>query len=531
MAFASRTLLACVSFLFVLSLGANGHAAGVRGDAKKSEQQDAVMEKSEQDIAETAEMLTKAGTALSKTGNDLGASGNAASAEAIRAMGAAIRAMGEALNATSSVLTTPPVPAPIPGSASVSASTAVTAPTLVPNSVETPKKDPSSNASHSSPFAELPVPAASSIFPASTSETGIHDGQSALAWQANASYSASAPEKFLLVDKSLQRMSIFEKDVPPVAALRYGCSTGQLTGDKIVRNDKRTPEGVYFVEKRIPYKLDKVRYGGIGFALNYPNPVDKLRKKTGHGIWIHGRGYRLPPQDTSGCVALNLAQIQELVPLLHPNLPVVIADSVQYPDSAAQKAQALPAEAVSNKLVELSKEWNDAWQSRSPNFFKFYDAESYTASKSGEFTAFRQQKERIFCGEPWIHITQGDVAVLQGTGYWVSFFPQLYRSSRLTNQGTRRLYWMPNEQGEFHIVGMEWNDEQVTADMKARYLSAYTQRIWEFLSKEKPEIAALSDAERQAWRIDMRRYGFVVVSPAGERIKIMPNDKGWKIGQ
>lgn len=49
------------------------------------------------------------------------------------------------------------------------------------------------------------------------------------------------------------------------------------------------------MEYKIASGLDFKEYGGIAYTLNYPNPVDKLRGKTGHGIWIHSKGLGIEP--------------------------------------------------------------------------------------------------------------------------------------------------------------------------------------------------------------------------------------------
>jgi murein L,D-transpeptidase YafK len=50
--------------------------------------------------------------------------------------------------------------------------------------------------------------------------------------------------------------------------------------------------------------LDYEKYGYEAYTLNYPNPIDKLRRKTGYGIWIYGRGVPITPNLTGGCVCL-----------------------------------------------------------------------------------------------------------------------------------------------------------------------------------------------------------------------------------
>ncbi len=142
-------------------------------------------------------------------------------------------------------------------------------------------------------------------------------------WRANV-YNEGLPSHLVAVDKNRQTFLFFEKKSPLKLKYSFPCVTGQLAGDKQELNDLRTPEGIYFVEYKIASGLDFREYGGIAYTLNYPNPVDRLRGKTGHGIWIHSKGFGLVP--TRGCVAIGLKEIDMVGPRLTPGTAVVLAE-------------------------------------------------------------------------------------------------------------------------------------------------------------------------------------------------------------
>ena len=127
------------------------------------------------------------------------------------------------------------------------------------------------------------------------------------------------------VDKSRQRFFLMEKG----KARDYLCTTGQAQGDKQVRGDLKTPEGVYFVVRKRTEWLDFEEYGGEAYILDYPNPVDRLRGKTGSGIWVHSRGRAITPFESRGCVVLNLKDIAEVGPELKRGTPVLIGERVE----------------------------------------------------------------------------------------------------------------------------------------------------------------------------------------------------------
>ena len=253
-------------------------------------------------------------------------------------------------------------------------------------------------------------------------------------WQASL-YNEGLPTHLVAVDKKRQTFMFFEKKSPLKLKYTYPCTTGQLTGDKQSLNDLRTPEGIYFVEYKIASGLDFKEYGGIAYTLNYPNPVDRLRGKTGHGIWIHSKGFGIEPLATRGCVAIGLKEIDEVGPQLIPGTAVVLAEKMD------ETAQPRPDTGTAQELRRLMQNWSTAWASRSVKMFDYYDPEAYSKAMTENFVAFRQNKERLFKSLQFIKIFNRKINVLEGPGYWVTWSEQLYTASNLSTEGVRRLYW------------------------------------------------------------------------------------------
>lgn len=322
-------------------------------------------------------------------------------------------------------------------------------------------------------------------------------------WKA-AVYDTGVPSSLVAVDKGRQLFYLYEKKSPLKLKYSYPCTTGQVPGDKQVINDLRTPEGVYFVEYKIASGLDFKEYGGIAYTLNYPNPVDKLRGKTGHGIWIHSKGFGIVPRDTRGCVAIGLQEIDQVGPLLKPGTPVVLAESVPTEQIPAQDP------GLARHLRMRMEQWTRAWASRSPKLFEFYDAEAYTKAMPESFAAFRANKERLFRMLAWINIFNREVHVLQGPGYWVTWSEQFYRASNLSTEGIRRLYWQQGKDKKFRIVGMEWTPRDL--GMRADYLKGKL-----VAAAETPAGDAASEAPT-APRLDMPEApeGAAAVQPPQE---------------
>jgi murein L,D-transpeptidase YafK len=283
----------------------------------------------------------------------------------------------------------------------------------------------------------------------------------------------------LAVDKSSQQLYLVTGDTPLRIAASYVCTTGQVKGDKRARGDLKTPEGVYFIVNHLSSGLDYTLYGNEAYPLNYPNPVDKLRRKTGYGIWLHGRGEQISPLQTQGCIALNNGDLSSLGKFLQPGTPVTLTETYHQRETApAQDA------ATINLLRTRVTDWAKTWSARSLKLFDFYDKDAYSIAQEEPFAVFQKQKERLFRTLPWIKTTVSEIQILPGPGYWVTWFYQEYSAPNLSTQGVRRLYWQQNKGGEWKIVGMEWIPGTTTS----------------LLLAEKPFPAA-------AERIDERREG------------------------
>ncbi|MDR2801414.1 MAG: L,D-transpeptidase family protein [Desulfovibrio sp.] len=271
------------------------------------------------------------------------------------------------------------------------------------------------------------------------------------AWDAVIADHHANPAYLFAVDKSRQKLAFFEKRSPFRLSRVFICTTGQKKGDKEVEGDLKTPEGVYFVVRRIGGGLDFTKYGQEAFTLNYPNPMDRLRGKTGSGIWIHGRGEPLVPLQTEGCVAMNNGDLSGLRRLLLPGTPVALTQSLSVrPEGMLEQSLAV------RQLEQKVKGWAEAWSDRSGKYFDFYDEQAYSQAQDEPFSAFRSNKERLFKVLPWIRTAVSDIQILQGPGYWVTWFLPDYTAPNLSPRGVRRLYWGKNDSGEFKILGMEW---------------------------------------------------------------------------
>ncbi|WP_167590572.1 L,D-transpeptidase family protein [Oceanidesulfovibrio indonesiensis] len=297
-------------------------------------------------------------------------------------------------------------------------------------------------------------------------------GRTEKGWTARIVGHTAGPSLLIGVSKKNQQLYLFQQKSPLSLKETFVCTTGELEGDKYIEGDLKTPEGVYFTERRLDSGLDPDLYGKLAYTLNFPNPVDRLKGKTGSGIWIHGRGHALVPRETKGCVALYDPDMAQLEPHLDVGLPVVIAEDL---DWRAGDSTAPPPE----NLEVLVKQWALAWQAKSEHFFEFYDSEKFSKAHRTPFKAFRDHKENLFNRLPWIQVAANDVVVVPGPDYWVTAFSQYYRSPHLTSAGVKRLYWQKDEDGALRIVGREFRegDAELARSLEQEYLRQVTAEM------------------------------------------------------
>lgn len=165
----------------------------------------------------------------------------------------------------------------------------------------------------------------------------------------------------IAIDASRSRLYLFENQSPPGSTegltappkLKllgdFYISVGLSGIEKSVEGDKRTPLGVYYITSTLnPDSLPDL-YGVGALPINYPNPLDQARGKTGSGIWLHGtprEQFVRAPQASDGCVVLSNPDLERLLTTVRiRTTPVVIASELQWvrPESQQAERQAFEA--------------------------------------------------------------------------------------------------------------------------------------------------------------------------------------------
>ncbi|MBF0204271.1 MAG: L,D-transpeptidase family protein [Desulfamplus sp.] len=145
----------------------------------------------------------------------------------------------------------------------------------------------------------------------------------------------------IVVEKDSQTIRVYtSKNGVYLKALETACSTGEVDGPKMLKGDKKTPEGIYFFKQAHEDRFLTPIYGKRAFTTDYPNFFDRLRGRTGSAIWIHGTNKILKPMDSNGCVAMNNDDVVKLDSyIVLDETPIIIMDRVDYVSHEANITQ------------------------------------------------------------------------------------------------------------------------------------------------------------------------------------------------
>lgn len=127
----------------------------------------------------------------------------------------------------------------------------------------------------------------------------------------------------ILVYKSKREMYLLHGDK---VLKEYKIHLGsEPVGQKHVSGDGRTPEGLYYINRRNP----KSEYY-LSLGISYPTPAqaksaEEAGENPGGDIFIHGAGDQKRKGDwTAGCIAVSNKQIEQIYPMVQKGTPILI---------------------------------------------------------------------------------------------------------------------------------------------------------------------------------------------------------------
>jgi murein L,D-transpeptidase YafK len=238
----------------------------------------------------------------------------------------------------------------------------------------------------------------------------------------------------MICQKNMKNMEVYDTSTRQ-KLFSTSVFTGKNNGDKQREGDLKTPIGAYMLEQKIT-KLDPF-YGPLAITTNYPNIYDKVRGKTGSGIWIHG----LPNDEqrdkfTKGCIALDNKKIKKLDKTINIDNSVLLISE--------HKFKSASKEDISIILSDIYK-WKYAWsKSDISSYLSFYD-EEFKRSNGQELDEFKRYKKRIFQRKEDKKIKFSNINIIpypndKDKKLYKVVMDELYKTNSYKFEGKKELY-------------------------------------------------------------------------------------------
>lgn len=260
---------------------------------------------------------------------------------------------------------------------------------------------------------------------------------------------AAGQPHVIVVDTSKNRLYVYANDGGrPRYVTDFYTSLGKKGVEKQRQGDQKTPIGVYKViaaREKLPDF-----YGPGAYPLDYPNEWDRLHKRDGNGIWLHGtppETYSRPPWATDGCIVLTNEDFRKLGKYIDVNrTPVVIGQSIEWRDPKAWQAER-------DAFLASFGKWRADWESRDLNRYLAHYSPAFR-SETRDLATWKAQKRKVNAGKQWIKVGVKDLSVFSypGSAHTIMVtFEQDYRSNNLSNRVVKRQFWT-REGGDWRIV-------------------------------------------------------------------------------
>lgn len=263
----------------------------------------------------------------------------------------------------------------------------------------------------------------------------------------------------LIVSKNEGKLYLYLNKKQPKIIKTYNVTTGKAFGRKKNVGDKKTPEGVYFTDKFLDLNYFKqkgqvAKYGGFAVSLSYPSPVDRIYKRNGSGIWIHGtdKNDRISKlRDSKGCIVAENKFVQELSKFVLTGItPVII-----YEKAPKNISFQLP-----HKLKLLMNSWKMTWETKNIDAFgNFYSKDFYRFKTRENKIKFINKKKYLSKRYKKISVKIGRAAFYSSEYYSVVQFEQRYQSDQYSSSGIKTLYFV-KEKGKYKIISETFLDYQ-----------------------------------------------------------------------
>ncbi|MBF0625073.1 MAG: L,D-transpeptidase [Magnetococcales bacterium] len=264
-------------------------------------------------------------------------------------------------------------------------------------------------------------------------------------------YLAKQQTHAIIVDLSKSRLYLFERNRGrPEMVGNYYISSGRNGADKTQAGDKRTPVGLYFITDYLPGRDLPDLYGIGALPINYPNEWDRLNRRSGYGIWLHGtptETYSRPPRSSDGCVVLTNQDFQTLGEAVGIGTPVMITNTLDWLDPREWKGQL-------EWFLARIDQWHKDWTSRNPERVLRHYSQAFQ-NGTFDYSGWSRHVRLLFQQGAGEEDAFSDMSVL---GYpadlpmVVVTYTTRKRGADLRGHAMRRQYWRQESDDAWKIV-------------------------------------------------------------------------------
>ncbi len=224
-------------------------------------------------------------------------------------------------------------------------------------------------------------------------------------------------------------------------------SIGKNGYGKEVEGDKLTPIGVYrltsFLEDA---NLDDF-YGDGAYPMNYPNAHDRLLKRTGHGIWLHGlpkNTNQRPLLDSDGCVVIDNPSLQSLANYIKTGSTYIVLseEDIQWSPVSDTKQRTAA-------LAQSFESWRKDWESKSNSAYLSHYADNFSDLNRNK-KSWSTYKSMVNNGKTFINVETSRTSFIadpRDASLVTVRFYQRYRSNNHNWNGWKEQLWQETDAG------------------------------------------------------------------------------------
>ena len=262
----------------------------------------------------------------------------------------------------------------------------------------------------------------------------------------NTTYGYFGSKKHLIIaNKSKKNTQIYKiQNHNPLLQKTLPSLYGSTDGDKQIEGDLKTPVGLYDFLAKLEGKHGKLadKYGPYAFVTSYPNLMDKLiHKKTGHGIWLHGKPSTGEKLDTLGCVALDNNEL------------ILLEGEIDHKETIMVVTQERHATASKDEIATLFAnlyQWRYAWQENHYGDYISFYAPHFKRFDKKDLTQFKAYKQRIFNKKEDKDIIFSSINIMpyldgENNKIFKINFSETYQARTYKFRGIKNLYVTLNE--------------------------------------------------------------------------------------